>query len=185
MVELTSLWLPTVLSAAALFFIGFLTWMVLGFHKADWQQLPDEAAFGEAVRGLNIPAGNYMVPYAGDGEEMKSQDFLDRQQAGPNGTVQLWDGPGSMGANLACQFGFLLITSFCLAYLATLGPQAGASFMEVFRFVGTAGILTYTAGHVPTTIWFKSRLTGNVIDGVLYGLATGVIFAALWPGATA
>ena len=57
--------------------------------------------------------------------------------------------------------------------------------MKVFRFVGTAGILAYGAANVPSTIWFKTRLTGNLIDGVLSGLATGLIFAALWPGVTA
>jgi hypothetical protein len=57
--------------------------------------------------------------------------------------------------------------------------------MKVFRFVGRAGILTYCAANVPSTIWFKIPLTGNLIDGVLYGLATGLIFAALWPGVTA
>jgi len=54
MVELTSLWLPIILSTVALFFIGFITWMVLPVHKADWQELPDEGVFGQAVRDTNI-----------------------------------------------------------------------------------------------------------------------------------
>lgn len=182
MVELTSLWLPIVLSAVALFFIGFVTWMVVPLHAKDWLGLPDEEGFGKAARDLQIPPGNYMFPYCADPQEMKSEAFLERQRQGPNGTVSLWDGPCSMGANLACQFVYLLVTSFCLAYLATLGLQAGDGFMKVFRFVGTAGLLAYTVAHVPGTIWFKTRLTGNVIDGVLYGLATGAIFALLWPG---
>lgn len=182
MVELTSLWLPTLLSAVALFFIGYLTWMVIPTHNKDWIALPDEDGVGKALRDLNVPAGNYMFPYCADPKEMQSEAFIEKQKQGPNGTLQVWDGPCSMGANLGCQFGFLLVTSFCLAYLATLGPKAGDDFMTVFRFVGTAGILTYAAGTVPSSIWFKTRLTGNVIDGVLYGLATGAIFAALWPG---
>jgi len=181
MVELSSLLLPIVLSAVALFFIGFITWMVVPLHKADWRSLPDEDAFGKAVRDMNIPTGNYMFPYCADAEQMKSEAFLQKQQQGPVGVVQVWDAAPGMGKNLACQFFFLLVTSFCLAYLATLGVESGANFMAVFRFVGTAGILTYCAANVPSAIWFKSRLTGHIIDGVLYGLATGIIFAMLWP----
>ncbi|MCG8450178.1 MAG: hypothetical protein MI725_11445 [Pirellulales bacterium] len=184
MMELTALWLPTLLSAVALFFIGFMTWMLLPVHKADWRGLPDEDAFGDAVRNLNIPAGNYMFPYCANAEDMKSEAFLEKQKRGPTGTMQIWDGPAHMGKNLVCQFLYLLVTSFCIAYLAKQGLQAGAGFMDVFQFVGTAGILIYTAAHVPATIWFKSRLTGHIVDGLLCGLATGLIFAALWPGAT-
>ncbi len=181
MVELTSLWLPITLSAVALFFIGFLTWMVLPVHKADWKALPDEDAFAQAVRDMNIPTGNYMFPYCADAEQMKSEVFIEKQKRGPVGILRIWEECGAMGKPLACQFVFLLVTSFCIAYLATLGIPAGADFMTVFRFVGTAGILVYSVANVPNTIWFKSRLTGHLIDGVLLGLATGLIFAMLWP----
>ena len=36
---LVSLWLPIVLSAVALFFASFLSWMVLQLHKQDWKKL--------------------------------------------------------------------------------------------------------------------------------------------------
>ena len=185
MVELTSLWLPIILSAVALFFIGFLSYMVLPIHKADWKELPDEDAFGKAVRNMNIPAGNYMFPYCADAEQMKSEAFIQKQKDGPVGLIQVWNESCNMGKQLGCQFFFLLVTSFCLAYLATLGVPAGADFMTVFRFVGTAGILVYTIANVPNTIWFKARLTGHLVDGVLLGLATGLIFALLWPGGVA
>ena len=35
MVELTSLWLPILLSTVALFFLSFLAWTVLPHHKPD------------------------------------------------------------------------------------------------------------------------------------------------------
>ncbi len=181
-VALTSLWLPIVLSTVACFFIGFIFWMVLPVHKADWKQLPDEDAFADAVRGMNIPAGNYMFPYCADAEQMKSEAFLEKQKLGPVGVIQMWEETGGMGKQLGCQFAYLLATSFCIAYLATLGLSAGADFMRVFRFVGTAGILVYTVANVPTAIWFRSRIMGHIIDGIALGLATGFIFAMLWPG---
>ena len=184
MVDLMSLWLPILLSTAALFFLSFLAWMVLPHHKKDWNGLPDEAAFGKAVSDLNLQPGNYSFPYFESNEEMKSPEFLQRQQQGPNGTLQLWNGPCNMGKCLFCQFTFFLVTNFCLAYLATMGVQAGANFMQVFRFVGTAGILTYTAASVPGSIWFNLRLPGYIVDGLMYGLATGAVFACFWPAAS-
>jgi len=182
MVELTSLWLPVVLSAVALFFLGFMTWMVLPVHKGDWGELPDEDAFAKAVRDLNIQPGNYMFPYCADAEQMKSEAFIQKQKQGPVGIIQVWQESGTMGKQLACQFLYYLVVGFCIAYLATFGVKAEADFLGVFRFVGTAGMLIYTAANVPSAIWFKSRIAGHVIDGVLFGLATGLIFAALWPG---
>ena len=185
-VALTSLWLPILISTAALFFLSFMAWMVLPHHKADWKGLPDEGVFNEALSGLNVPPGNYMFPYCATSEEMKSPEFAERQQKGPNGTLQLWDGPCNMGRNLGLQFTFFLGASFCLAYLATLGLQAGDDFMTVFRFVGTAGIMTFMTASIPGAIWFNIRLSGYIVDGLMYGLATGLIFAAMWPaGATA
>ena len=183
MVELTSLWLPILLSTVAMFFIGFINWMVLPIHKADWKELPDEDAFAEAVRSLNVQPGNYMFPYCENAEQMKSEAFIQKQKQGPVGIIQIWVECGNMGKQLGCQFTYLLVTSFCIAYLATLGVPAGADFMTVFRFIGTAAMLIFTAANVPAAIWFRSRITGHIIDGVMLGLATGIIFALLWPGA--
>ena len=130
---------------------------------------------------MNIQPGNYMFPFCADAEQMKSEAFIQKQKEGPVGVIQIWQETGGMGKQLGCQFLFLLVTTFCIAYLATLGVNAGAEFMEVFRFVGTAGMLIFTAANVPTAIWFRSRIAGHVIDGIAHGLATGVIFALLWP----
>lgn len=183
MVSLTSLWLPILVSAVALFFLSFLSWMVLPHHKSDWKGVPDDQAFRDALNGLNIPPGNYMFPYAETSAEMQSAEFLERQRQGPNGTLQLWEGLNSMSRNLVMQFLYLLGSAFCLAYLGTLGLASGADFMAVFRFMGTAGILMFTAGSIPHAIWFKFRLPGYLVDGLLNGLAVGLIFASLWPAA--
>ena len=181
MVELTSLWLPIVLSGVALFFASFLAWMVLPHHKQDWIGLPDESGFGKALGSLNVPSGNYMFPYCATSEEMKSPEFLERQKTGPNGLLQLWPGPCNMGRNLVCTLLLFLCVSFCMAYLPTLGLQPGDEFMKVFRFVGTAGIIVYAGGPILNGIWFPRKLFGDILDGVAYGLITGLIFAVMWP----
>jgi len=180
-VELSSLWLPIVVSSLAVFFAGFLTWMVLPVHQADWRQVPEEANFLEKLKGQQIPPGNYMFPFASDSREMNSPEYKAKTAEGPTGTLQVWDAPCSMGRNLICQYLYLLAVSFCLGYLATMGPELGARFIDVFRFVSTAAFLTYTAAIVPNAIWFKSRIAGHVIDGIVFGLVTGAVFAMLWP----
>ena len=54
--------------------------------------------------------------------------------------------------------------------------------MKVFRFVGTAGILTYGTANILNGIWFGRKMVADIVDGIAYGLITGLIFAALWPG---
>ena len=69
-----------------------------------------------------------------------------------------------------------------LAYLAwfALSKQEPTT-MEVWRFVGTAAILTYACSAIPNDIWFKRPSITNVVDGIVYGLVCELIFALLWP----
>ena len=39
-----SLLVPVIVSAVALFFASFLSWMVLQLHKNDWKKFPNEDA---------------------------------------------------------------------------------------------------------------------------------------------
>jgi hypothetical protein len=67
-----------------------------------------------------------------------------------------------------------------LAWFAMEG-HPDQSFARVFRLVGTASILIYSCSAVPNDIWFKRPLATNLFDGVIYGLTTGLLFAAMWP----
>ena len=58
----------------------------------------------------------------------------------------------------------------------------GEDRLRVFRFVGTAGILTYGSANIMNGIWFRRKIVGDVVDGIVYGLVTAAIFALLWPG---
>jgi len=181
---LCSLWLPILLTGVGLYIASFLVWMVLPHHKKDWAGLPDEVGFGNYLREQNISGGYYMFPFCGSSAEMKSEEFKQRTKQGPVGLLNVWNSPCNMGLMMAGTFAFFLVTAFCLAYLATLGLQPEAEFMDVFRFVGTAGILTYSAANIPCAIWFKQRILGNLCDGIAYGLIAGLIFAMFWPGAS-
>ena len=177
---LAQLWLPILLTAVAMFFASFLSWMIIQLHKQDWRKLPQEDAFLTALRGMNVPKGSYMFPNCNTPEEMRSPEFQQKHEQGPVGILTVF-GKVNMGRNLGLQFVFFLALSFCLAYLGTLGLNSGDDFMKVFRFMSTASLLAYLPAIVPHAIWFHCRITGHVIESIAYALITGAIFGAMWP----
>jgi hypothetical protein len=182
---LSSLWLPIILSGLALFFASWAAWMVLPHHKGEWKGLPNEEAVMSGLRNANIPPGQYVFPYACKPEDMKSEEYQRRSQAGPIGSLTIWKKRPDMGLNMVCTLLFFTVANFVIAYLAGTAINPGADFMSVFRFVGTAGILTYGTANILNGIWFGRKMAADIIDGIAYGLITGLIFAALWPGASA
>jgi hypothetical protein len=177
------LWLPILVAGLAVHVASFVAWTILPHHKAEWGRIPDPERFDEALKKLDLPPGNYTFPYAQSMDEMKQQAYLQRFVAGPTGTLSLWEGDPKMGRNIACTLGFFLAASFCLGYLATLAVVPGADFLTVFRFVTTAGILTFCAAGIPNAIWFRWKIAWSLVDGLVFAMITGLIFALLWPAA--
>ncbi len=180
---LAQLWLPILLSAVALFFTSFLSWMVLGLHKNDWKRAPDEEALTKAFLDCKLQRGvSYMLPSCDDSARMKDPAFQKRLADGPNGIVTVFL-KNDMGRNLVLTFLYFVITGTCLAYLGTIGLPAGTPFITVFRFFAAAGLLTHLAAMVPQSVWFKNRIVGHVIESIVYSLILGGIFGAMWPKA--
>jgi hypothetical protein len=179
---LASLALPIILTAVALFFASFLSWMVLQIHRQDWVKLPDEDGFIAAVRSSGTARGNYAFPTWTTKEEMQSEVFKQKWKTGPAGIITIFP-PMNMGRNLALTFVYFLGVSFCVAYLATLALTPGAAPAAVFRFVATAGLIAFLSAILQHAIWFYCRVVGHVIESVVYAIIIGAIFAALWPAA--
>jgi hypothetical protein len=178
---LTSLWLPILATSIALFFISAMAWMVLPHHKADYKKFEGEDELLKKLTELNIPPGRYTFPFFGSNQNSKDPEFQKKFREGPVGVITVF-GQVNMGKNMMWTFIALLGTTTLLAYLAWLAIAGGdQSFMRVFRIVGTAGVLAHTCSSVPNDIWFKRPLVTNLIDGIVYGIVSGLIFAALWP----
>ena len=178
---LTALFLPIVLSAIVLFFCSFLSWMVLRLHAKDWGKLKNEDDFLKATKDLELTEGSYMFPHCNGSSDMKSEEFKKKMQEGPNGVITVFP-KTDMRRNLGLTFLYFLVVSFCLAYLTSLAHERGAEFMEIFRFVSTAGLMTYLAAIICHAIWFNSRIIGHIIEALIYAVVTGAIFGWLWPG---
>ena len=177
---LLSLTLPIVLSAVALFFASFLSWMVLQLHKRDWGKLEKEDEFLAAAAQCDIPVGSYMFPGTCSPAEMQTEAFKKKYDAGPRGVMTILP-KVNMGQNLGLTFVYFLAVSFGLGYLATIAFGPGAEFLSVFRFVFTAGLMTFLAAMVQHAIWFRPRIVGHVIESVAYAAIAATLFASLWP----
>jgi hypothetical protein len=86
--------------------------MVLPHHRSDWKKLPDEDEFVKAISDLGIQPGRYMFPHHSSPEEMKSEAFQKKWQAGPRGTFSVWAAAPNMGANMLCTFLVLFGSQF-------------------------------------------------------------------------
>ena len=83
MVPIMSLWIPILLSAVIVFVASSIIHMVLPLHRKDLRRLPKEDEVMQALRGFNIPPGDYAIPCAGSPETMSSPEFVAKMKHGP------------------------------------------------------------------------------------------------------
>jgi hypothetical protein len=181
---LIPLWLPILLSAAVIWVISAVVWMALPHHKRDFIGLPDEEGFMEYLRKSGIKPGNYVFPDFRKREAMKSPRVEKALNEGPVGHLSVWPTPLTMGGKMFATFIVYLVVSILIAYLTRVALPGAAPFAKVFQVAGTAGILAYCFSFIPNAVWFgsyKRTIVANFVDGVVYGLITGAIFAWGWP----
>lgn len=184
--EFASLWMPILLSAAAVFISSCLIWMVLPFlHKNDYKGLPKEDAFLAAIREQNAAPGLYMFPWCDHGN-MKDPAIMARYNAGPWGLVTLRGAKFSMGTTMPLWIGYTVVVSAVVGYIASLGLAPGASTMDIVRMVGSVSLAVWVVSAGPGCIWEGKPLSNtlhHMVDGVIYSAATAAVFAWLWPHA--
>jgi hypothetical protein len=188
MVALVDLWLPIVLSAAAVWVASALAWMALPHHKGDFRVLPDEDALLASLRPQNLAPGVYAFPECKDHSRLNEPEFKAKLESGPAGMLNVWPAGAytKMGGKMLASFVFYLVTSVFVAYVASRSLEAGAGFASVFQIAGTCAIMAYCLGRIPHDIWFNTprrAILTNLADGIAFGLITGALFAWLWPAA--
>lgn len=188
MVTLVDLWLPIVASAVAVFFISFAMWMVLPHHKGDWSPLPDEGGTMDALRERGVQGGRqYTFPHCADNSQWKDPAFIKKWEDGPSGFLIVRPtGHQSMPKNMLVSFCFNLIVITLVAYVATVGLTTASSSTDVMRLVTTTAFLGFAGALGGGAIWFARSFRSTLLealDGLAYGLATGLIFMLLWPSA--
>ena len=185
MVGITGLLLPILLSAVAVFIISSIIHMFLGYHKSDYAKLPDEDRAMDEVRKLNIPPGDYFMPYTQSSKERNTQEFKDKMNKGPVAVMTVFpSGQMSMGLSLALWFIYCLIVGVFAAYISGRALAPGAVYTEVFRFAGCTAFAAYGLALMQQSIWFKKKWSATIksmFDALIYALFTAGIFGWLWP----
>ena len=185
MVSLTTLWLPIVLSAVAVFIASSVIHMVFKYHNAEYRQLPDEGAVLEAMRAAKVGPGFYAFPRAPTMKEMSTPEMQEKYTKGPCGVINVIpSGPPAMGGPLILWFIMSLAVSLFAAYLASRTLAPGAQYLQVFRVVGCSSFMAYSFSYFSEGIWKMkpwSMALKHVFDGLVYGLLTAGVFGWLWP----
>lgn len=184
MVSLFSLWLPILVSAVVVFVASSVIHMMFTYHKNDLQKLPDEDGTMDALRPLNIPQGDYYMPFCGTAKAMKDPVLVEKMEKGPIALITVFEkGTPKMGKQLVQWFIYILVVSIFAAYIASHALTTEATYLAVFRFVGCTAFIGYTLAIWQSYIWWKKSLRyvlTSTIDGLIYGLLTAGVFGWLW-----
>lgn len=185
MLSLASLILPIVVSAIAVFFLSFLIHMLFKYHSSDFPALPKQDDVMDALRKFNIAPGDYMMPRCETTKEMKDTAFLEKMKKGPVMVMTVMpNGEMKMGKLLIQWFIYCLVVAVLTAYVTSLSLGGGQPFSAVMLLAGVVAFITHSAAYWPGSIWYQrkwSTTIKNTIDGALYGIATGAVFAIMWP----
>ncbi len=185
MVLLAQLWLPILLSAVFVFIASSILHMVIkAWHMPDCKGFSNEAEVSAAINQGNVSAGLYMIPYCTP-ETMKNPATQEMFKQGPVGVVFLRKpGPMNMGVFLGQWFAFCLLVSIFCALLAAHVIAGDTSFAHVSHVIGFVAVMAYALGVIPDAIWWGhpwGSAIKHIVDGVIYGVITGVTFGWLWP----
>lgn len=185
MISLSQLWIPIIGSSVVVFVLSSLIHTVLKWHEADYLPLPNEDEIRAVINRGSPAAGQYVVPHCPDMKTMTSEQTRQKFVEGPVGFVVLRrPGAPTMGPALASWFVYLLVVGVFAAYIASRTLPLGTSIAGVFRLIATVAFLTYGGGSVQAGIWMGkpwSAVARDVLDAVLYAIATGLVFGYAYP----
>lgn len=184
MTELSSLWLPILVSSIIVFVASSIIHMAPLWHRSDYPKVPGEDRLMDALRPLAIPPGDYMVPRA-LGNEMYSPEFADRLRKGPVLvlTVMKNEVP-SMRRSLVLWFLYSAVIGLFAAYITGRALPPGTDYRRVFQIAGATTFIAYAAALWQMSIWYGrgwGQTVKSTADGLIYALLTAGTFGWLWP----
>jgi hypothetical protein len=188
MVGVLALWLPILVAAILVFVASSIIHMFLSYHRTDYGKVPDEDALMDAMRGFDVPPGDYVVPYAGSPDVLKSEEFQEKAKKGPIWFMTVLPGgdPFNMSGQLIQWFLYCVVVGVFAAYIAGRAVGPGAEYLSVFRFAGCTAFIGYGLAHLQRSIWYNqawSTTAKNLLDAFVYALLTAGAFGWLWPEA--
>ncbi len=185
MVEITSLWLPILLSTVFVFVLSSIIHMFIPYHKSDFTNVPSEDEVMDSLRKFNISPGDYVIPQAGSTKVMQSPEFAEKSKKGPVIFMTVMEnGIPSLTGSLVMWFGFSLLVGVLSALAAGSAFRAGTHYHDVFHLVAIVAFAGYALALLQNSIWFKRKWSStlkSMFDGLLFALLTAGTFGWLWP----
>lgn len=184
MATLASLWLPILLAAVFVFLASSIIHMMTPWHRGDFRRVPEEDRTLAALRGVPLPPGDYIIPYAGSPAAMKDPAYLEKRKQGPVVFMTVFPPGMGMGSQLLQWFLFCVVVSVFAAYIAGRALPAGADYLDVFRFAGTTAFAGYSLALTQNSIWYKRNWGATLkqmVDGLIYAGLTAGTLGWLWP----
>jgi|SRR5690554_1130223 len=185
MVGIFSLLLPILLSAVAVFIVSFFIHMLLGFHNSDFKKIPSEDTVMNELGKLNIPPGDYSIPYAATNKERQTPEYQEKMKRGPVAVMTIY-GQMNFASSLLQWFIYCIVVGIFAAYVAGRAVPPGTDYLSVFRFAGVTAFVGYSLALMQNSIWWKKSWSATIksmFDGLIYALVTAGIFGWLWPAA--
>ena len=184
MTPITSLVLPILVAAVAVFVLSLIIQTVMPWHKTDFDNVPNDDAVIDAIRQLNIPPGDYTVPSPRLPGGARNPDFVAKWAAGPSVTMTVIPPSANMGRYMAQWFAFTLLVAIIAGWVTGTIVGPGGSDHTIFHYGIIVTFLCYSLGAWPLSIWYHRKWSTafkSAFDALLYGLATGLVFTWLWP----
>jgi hypothetical protein len=159
--------------------------MLFTYHNSDYKAFSNEDDVRAVINKGSATAGQYVLPYSSGMKALQEPAMVQKMKEGPVGFVLLRaPGPPTMGPALGQWFVLTLVISYLVAYVTGLVAAPGTAHLAVFRIAGTIAFLAYAVSQVQEAIWRAvpwSSAAKTIMDGVVYALVTGAIFAWTWP----
>ena len=185
MSSLGALWLPTLVSAIAVFIVSSIIHMVVKWHHSDQSKLPNEDAVSSVLAGT--PPGEYRMPWAGSMEEMKSPAFKEKCKKGPMAVIGVWRYEDrGFGKALGQWFVYSVIVAYISGHILHALVPVSPDGHDIFHTVGLTAFLGYGMALAQQSIWGPKQwwpTTKSLIDALLYAATTAAVFWWLWPKA--
>jgi hypothetical protein len=139
----------------------------------------------DAVRKLNLPPGDYFMPYTTSSKERNSQEFKDKMNKGPMAVMTIFHPAHvNMASSLIQWFLYSVLVGIFAAYIAGRAFEPGDDYLSIFRFAGCTAFVGYSLALMQQSIWYKKNWSATIksmFDGLIYALVTAGIFGWLWP----
>ncbi len=185
MTSFGALWLAVLVATVLVFLASSLIHMVLPWHKSDYPRSPREDAVLDALRPLALPPGDYFMPRASSGAEMKAPEFVEKMNRGPVVLMTVMpSGPMMMRGTFVQWFVFLAVVSALVGWVGCLMLPPASPSALVFKLTFATAFLAHGAAIWPLSIWYRrawSLTIKGTVDAAIYAVITAATFVWLWP----